>query len=222
MFLVSGDTVLTSGEGLMSHKYIVLEIWLIKHNTKCLKKWLSQALMHLSVHNNLSFTPGKCQMNALWMSNHCPCTCMQLKSMISALHHSRVDGTKPNRFRLWRKGTEFGWEAIEGMLRRQIQRIQSGQLARVPGLKENFVHRDSWTRLNVKPAKIMQALSTQDAHTVTYSHHKHLHIHVYSKSMLLKLLLLWKVSVFRMSFSTSKLARKCLTEEFWKRTSSRL
>ena len=81
---------------------------------------------------------------------------MQLKSMISALHHSRVDGTKPNRFRLGKKGTEFGWEAIEGMLRREIQRIQSGQLARVPGLKENFVHRDSWTRLNVKPAKIMQ------------------------------------------------------------------
>lgn len=134
------------------------------------------------------------------MSNHCPCTCMQLKSMISALHHSRVDGTKPNRFRLGRKGTVFGWEAIEGMLRREIQRIQSGQLARVPGLKENFVHRDSWTRLNVKPAKIMQVSSlslsvtcllsstlvpTQNAHTVTYSHHKHLHtyMHVYSKSM---------------------------------------
>ena len=81
---------------------------------------------------------------------------MQLKSMISALHHSRVDGTKSNCFRQGKKAAVFGWEAIEGMLRREIQRIQSGQLARVPGLKESFVHRDSWTRLNVKPAKIMQ------------------------------------------------------------------
>lgn len=112
---------------------------------------------------------------------------MQLKSMISALHHSRVDGTKPNRFRLGRKGTEFGWEAIEGMLRREIQRIQSGQLARVPGLKENFVHRDSWTRLNVKPAKIMQALSlflyTRCPHCDIFTPQTFAHVHVYSKSM---------------------------------------
>ena len=46
--MVSVGTVLTSGEGLMSHKYIFMEIRLDKRNTKCLKKWLSQALMHLS------------------------------------------------------------------------------------------------------------------------------------------------------------------------------
>ena len=63
---------------------------------------------------------------------------------------------KPNSFRQGKKVTAFGWEAMEGMLKRQIQRIQSGQLARVPGLKESFVHRDSWTRLNVKPAENMQ------------------------------------------------------------------
>ena len=38
---------------------------------------------------------------------------------------------------------------------REMQR-QSGSLKRVPGLKELYVHRDIWTRLNVKTAKIMQ------------------------------------------------------------------
>ena len=37
-----------------------------------------------------------------------------------------------------------------------MQRAQSGSLKRVPGLKESYVYRDIWTRLNVKPAKIMQ------------------------------------------------------------------
>jgi len=45
------------------------------------------------------------------------------------------------------------------MLAREIERKKSDQLPRVPGLKENFVYRDAWTRLNVKPAKIMQVLT---------------------------------------------------------------
>ena len=76
--------------------------------------------------------------------------------MISALHYSRVDGTKPNCFRQGSKAVQFGWEAIESLLARELQRVKDGQLVRVPGLKESYVHRDSWTRLNVKPAKIMQ------------------------------------------------------------------
>lgn len=78
--------------------------------------------------------------------------------MISALYTSRADGTKPNRFRQGNNGVSFGWEAIEGMLKRELERIQCDQLVRVPGLKESFVHRDTWTRLNVKPAKIMQVM----------------------------------------------------------------
>jgi len=39
--------------------------------------------------------------------------------------------------------------------------MKSNQLPRVPGLKEKFVYRDSWTRLNVKRAKIMQVLIVQ-------------------------------------------------------------
>ena len=52
----------------------------------------------------------------------------------------------------------------------------SGQLARVPALEESFVY---WTRLSVKPAKIMQAapnfslslsLSLSLSHTHTHTH----------------------------------------------------
>ena len=112
--------------------------------------------------------------------------------MIAALHNSRIDATKPNRFRQGKEATAFGWEAIQGLLKREIQRIQSGQLARVPGLKESFVHRDSWTRLNVKPAKIMQvgpvllvALSLPLSHRrLTHTcTHTHSHSHMYTHSL---------------------------------------
>ena len=38
--------------------------------------------------------------------------------------------------------------------------MKMNELVRVPGLKENYVFRDSWTRLNVKPAKIMQVYTS--------------------------------------------------------------
>ena len=50
----------------------------------------------------------------------------------------------------------FGWTVIEDMYRREISRIRAGQCSRVPKLKENHIRRDSWTRLNVLPSKIMQ------------------------------------------------------------------
>ena len=75
--------------------------------------------------------------------------------MISALYQSRPSGGV-SCFN--RSGFSFGWQAIEGLLQREVARIQSNMLPRVPGLKESFVHRDPWTRLNVKPAKIMQVL----------------------------------------------------------------
>lgn len=42
------------------------------------------------------------------------------------------------------------------MKAREDERCQSGQLRFVPGLLASYIERDSWTRLNVKPAKIMQ------------------------------------------------------------------
>ena len=59
-------------------------------------------------------------------------------------------------FRFINDGVVFGWEPIERQLEREIQRKRKDELPQVPGLKESFVYRDSWTRLNVKPAKIMQ------------------------------------------------------------------
>ena len=41
------------------------------------------------------------------------------------------------------------------MLHKEVQLKKNDELLRVPGLKENFVYRDPWTRLNVKPPKIM-------------------------------------------------------------------
>ena len=76
--------------------------------------------------------------------------------MIAALYASR--GTQStNDFT--RGGIKFGWGAIEDMLKREVERMQTNKLVRVPGLKENYVYRDPWTRLNVKPAKIMQVVA---------------------------------------------------------------
>ena len=73
--------------------------------------------------------------------------------MIAALYASHSTGTA-NCFST--QGTRFGWKAIEDMLKREVETMKKSELVRVPGLKENYVYRDSWTRLNVKPAKIMQ------------------------------------------------------------------
>ena len=52
----------------------------------------------------------------------------------------------------------FGWTAIEHMFTREVERAKNGIRRKIPGLKESYVKRDIWTRLNVKPAKIMQVL----------------------------------------------------------------
>lgn len=84
-------------------------------------------------------------------------TLLQLKNMIAALYHSKEGRT--NNFE--RKGILFGWTVIEDMLRREVERQKKNQLPRVPGLKPSYVYRDAWTRLNVKPAKLMQVCGIQ-------------------------------------------------------------
>ena len=69
--------------------------------------------------------------------------------MVSLLYLSEQGRTKDN-------GVKFGWSTNEDMFEREMKRAHSGSLERVPGLRESYVHRDIWTRLNVKPAKIMQ------------------------------------------------------------------
>ena len=72
--------------------------------------------------------------------------------MVSALYSSKMERTK----RFTYDGVEFGWDCIEEMFARDLERAKAGLPRRVPGLRESYVYRDIWTRLNVKPAKIMQ------------------------------------------------------------------
>ena len=77
---------------------------------------------------------------------------MQLKNMVNALFSSRIGGTKDFEF----GGGTFGWSTIHNMYARECSRRANGLARMVPKLKESYVIRDSWTKLNVHPAKIMQ------------------------------------------------------------------
>ena len=79
----------------------------------------------------------------------------QLKNMVSALFQSRPSDRGGTRC-FSSKGCEFGWMVIENMYHREISRIREGKCSRIPKLKESHILRDSWTRLNVLPSKIMQ------------------------------------------------------------------
>ena len=53
-------------------------------------------------------------------------------------------------------GIEFGWQAIKDLWQRECARREKGNARMVPKLRESHVLRDSWTKLNVAPATIMQ------------------------------------------------------------------
>lgn len=72
--------------------------------------------------------------------------------MINALFSSKHGGTKS--FQL--DGVHFGWDSIVSMYSRECERAWSGLTRMIPKLKEIYIIRDSWTKLNVTPAKIMQ------------------------------------------------------------------
>jgi len=74
--------------------------------------------------------------------------------MINALFSSKSGGTK-----LFKRGQQhcvFGWETIVQLYRREVARAKQQLTRMVPRLKEVHCVRDSWTKLNVSPAKIMQ------------------------------------------------------------------
>lgn len=78
--------------------------------------------------------------------------------MVSALfqcHPQERGGTRAFSI----EGKESGWKVISGMYHRDLMRIRAGQCSRVPKLKESHIVRDSWTRLNVLPSKVMQVQS---------------------------------------------------------------
>ena len=72
--------------------------------------------------------------------------------MINALFSSKNNGTKD--FTL--NGAKFGWKAIVSLYKRDCERVSKKFTRMVPKMKEAYVIRDAWTKLNVAPAKIMQ------------------------------------------------------------------
>ena len=76
----------------------------------------------------------------------------QLKSMVSALYNSGGNCTR----HFDKDGTHFGWSTIRDLWQREVNRSEKGQMAVIPRMKASYVFRDSWTRLNVTPARITQ------------------------------------------------------------------
>ena len=72
--------------------------------------------------------------------------------MVSALFQSRSGGTRE----FLNNGTSLGWKSLQDMYQREVQRMRAGCATRVPNLKESHIVRDSGTRLNVLPSKVMQ------------------------------------------------------------------
>ena len=81
------------------------------------------------------------------------CPSHQLKNMVNGLHSSRQDGTKTF---CTPQGFSFGWQAIFDLYEQERFRQEIGQPRDVSRLRANYVWRDTWTKLNVYPAKIMQ------------------------------------------------------------------
>ena len=68
--------------------------------------------------------------------------------MVNALFSSQSGGTIG--------GEKFGCKAIADLYARECQRRENGEARMVPKLHEAYVLQDSWTKLNVLPAKIVQ------------------------------------------------------------------
>ena len=75
-----------------------------------------------------------------------------LKNMINALFSSKEGGTKS----VLLGGITFGWKAVTMMYKRKCDRVGKNLTRMVPKLKEIHKIQDSWTKLNVAPAKNMQ------------------------------------------------------------------
>ena len=81
--------------------------------------------------------------------------------MVSALHSSGRSKSFCNQDII------FGWTTIQRVWTREMDRAKAGLMREVPKLQERHIIRDSWTKLNVSPAKIMQVNITQYSFLVT-------------------------------------------------------
>lgn len=77
--------------------------------------------------------------------------------MINALYSSQNGGIKAFSM----GGAEFGWKAIMDMHQQECGRRNEGKARMIPKLREAYVLRDAWTKLNVSPAKIMQVSTAE-------------------------------------------------------------
>ena len=50
----------------------------------------------------------------------------------------------------------FGWQTINDLYQREVERFSQNLTRMVPRLREAHCLCDAWTKLNVHPAKIMQ------------------------------------------------------------------
>ena len=73
--------------------------------------------------------------------------------MVNALFSSKAGSTK--QFKCV-KEAEFGGKAITDLYTCELVQVSKRQAKMVPLLREEHYLRDSWTKLNVLPAKIMQ------------------------------------------------------------------
>ena len=80
------------------------------------------------------------------------CPTYQMKNIIAQLYASRQGGAKAFE----KDGIAFGWKPIREVYNNEVINAQQNNAQQVPGLKLAYVVQDSWTRLNVKPSKIMQ------------------------------------------------------------------
>ena len=71
--------------------------------------------------------------------------------MVNALFSSQSGGNKTLQ-----NTEKFGWKAVTDLYARECQRWENGEASMVPKLREAYVLQDSWTKLNVVPAKIVQ------------------------------------------------------------------
>ena len=86
--------------------------------------------------------------------------------MKAALYSSRQQGTKE----FTKDSHQFGWKTVETVLAQEMERTENGLSRKVPGLKYAYVYRDNWTRLNVRPAKIMQVFHYSPVNMSMFGH----------------------------------------------------
>jgi len=90
--------------------------------------------------------------------------------MVNQLWASRNGGAKD----FIAGGIKFGWKNVVDMWTREKERRDTNQIRLVPGMLEAYIERDAWTKLNVKPAKIMQVIIFHKFTIYTWSNGIHI------------------------------------------------